>query len=229
MTLLSEMLADSPNGCWPLAGTTDESGNTLTLTAVNAPAAVASFIPTVSTSASDFVRPASAQKFYRADGALVDVGDVFTLEAWVRCDVGPGAAAAYSVINKGQDAYQMALWDSPVVLLLSRPNVAPICQSTVTLTCDGATVYHCVCTKNGATVALYVNGVDVTGSVTDTTYTDNAAEFTIGSSPYDDEKFDGRIQMVALYPTALSAARVLAHYNAGIWTPETNSPKTVRL
>lgn len=80
--------------------------------------------------------------------------------------------------------------------------------------------YHCVCTKTGSTVKLYINGSDVTGSVSNQTFTDNAHPLLVGvfnfnGSAFAGTYYDGIIDEVAIYNVALSAATVTAHYTAG--------------
>jgi hypothetical protein len=138
---------------------------------------------------------------------------VWTLEAWIQLDALPGAEAI--VINKGFSSYQMAV-KSDGTMQLARTGASELCATTTTLTADGSTVHHIVGTKNGATIKQYIDGVDRTGSVTDATTNDTADALYIGSDAGTGSWLNGRVQAAAVYPTALSAARVLIHYNAGL-------------
>jgi hypothetical protein len=74
---------------------------------------------------------------------------------------------------------------------------------------------HVVVTKSGATVKLYINAVDSTGAVVNATLADTTSALNIGRDvAFPAQYFNGRIDEVAVYPTALSAARVAAHYAA---------------
>ncbi len=77
---------------------------------------------------------------------------------------------------------------------------------------------HVVLTWDGATLKGYVNGVladSGTGSGAIVNYASPYAGFTVGG-PFDGHiGFSGAVGEFALYNTALSAARVQAHYNAG--------------
>ena len=84
------------------------------------------------------------------------------------------------------------------------------------------TVYHVVCTFDRAatTSKIYLNGVLNTTNTTIITYSDgvNSTEpLQIGRRSDDGgNEFIGVIGHVAIYPTVLSGARILAHYTAGI-------------
>lgn len=215
--LLAEMLADSPRGCWMMETTTDESGNGLTLTDVSSPPTAASMIPRVLTLSRDF--DGVADTCTRASGTGLDLGDVFTLEAWIQLDALPGASAAFTVLCR-TDSYQMFIWNDGTrgFFGLSQNNVGSCVDATVSVASNGVTRHHIVATKNGATVKLYQDGNDVTGTVTNRTFTNPATAFYIASAGGGSEFLNGRIQAAAIYPTALSADRVLAHYLAGVTT-----------
>ena len=66
-------------------------------------------------------------------------------------------------------------------------------------------------TRSGTTYRLYVNGVQVaTATGTMVTPTGGGRFGAVGGAP-----FKGVIDEAAIYPTALSAARIAAHYAAG--------------
>jgi hypothetical protein len=68
--------------------------------------------------------------------------------------------------------------------------------------------WHIVGTYASGTTTLYVNGVRVDGGPTTVSVTPNSASFQLG------QLFQGSLDEVAVYGTALSAAQVLAHYHA---------------
>lgn len=77
---------------------------------------------------------------------------------------------------------------------------------------------HVVATWNGTTLTAYVNGVSAgtaTGSGSLTNYSSPYAGFTFGGPGAGHTGFSGALGEFALYNTALSSSRVLAHYNAG--------------
>ena len=148
-----------------------------------------------------------------ADNALLDPGDTFTLEAWVYYTTTP--AVAQVIIDKGVNGYQLYI-KSTDQLVLDKDNASEIVVSTITVSKNVWS--HVVATKSGSTVKLYINGVDVSGTVTNLTIVGTATALNIGRQHTSNYYFNGSLDEVAIYPTALSAARVLAHYNAGIST-----------
>ena len=76
---------------------------------------------------------------------------------------------------------------------------------------------HVVVTWNGSSARLYVNGTDTnaTNSGSGTYNVSTAAVFSIGALADGSSPFNGSVDEVAFYPAALSAARVLEHYQAG--------------
>jgi RHS repeat-associated protein len=74
---------------------------------------------------------------------------------------------------------------------------------------------HVAVTKTGTTVAFYVNGVAAgTGTITGTVST-NTKPVRIGGRDDGSYYFQGNVDEVALYPSALSATDLAAHYQAG--------------
>jgi hypothetical protein len=150
-----------------------------------------------------------------ADQAQLDLGDTWTIECWFKratADV----TGERCLVSKGQDAYTLTFNALGTERLeIAAGNVAVITSETGTT--NDALWHHVVATKSGATVKLYKDGADVTGAVSDNTTTNNTSALNIGRDPAAAGGFwDGSIDEVALYATALSAARVLAHYNAGV-------------
>ena len=75
--------------------------------------------------------------------------------------------------------------------------------------------YHIAFTYDGTTVKLYVNGTMVGSYAFTGTLGVNATDLEIGRySASSATTQDMRIDEVAVYPTALSAARIAAHYAA---------------
>lgn len=216
MTLQSEMLADSPGGLWMCEGpagaptTSPDSsgnGNTLTENTSGRMAFATSIVPTVETQASD-VDGAANSGYFAADANSLDLGDVFTLEAWIKLD---SVSINQDMFYK-ELAYQLGVTSAGKVFL-SRPSTQGLFVSTSSI--STGTMYHLVGTKNGATLKMYLNGVDIPGTVTNSTCVNSANNLFVGCATATLDMMDGRIQAAAVYPTALSAGRVLVHYEAG--------------
>ena len=143
-----------------------------------------------------------------ADAAYLDVGDTFTLEVWAKR---AGAGAFFEVLTvKGANAFVLYVNNDRVVL--GQSGVGNIVTSTTTIT--DTNWHHVVATKTGATSKLYVDGADVTGTVTNLTCANTATALLIGANVDLGNTFHGSLDEFALYSTALSATRVTAHYAA---------------
>jgi len=90
------------------------------------------------------------------------------------------------------------------------------------------TWYHLVVTWDGTTARTYVNGVAGATSTLSGTYTPGTGMLNIGRRADASQYFPGSVDEVAIYATQLSAARVLAHYNAGVNSPPYLSANTVQ-
>jgi hypothetical protein len=78
---------------------------------------------------------------------------------------------------------------------------------------------YVVCTYDGATIRLYLNGAPV-GSVASTaSLADTSLALTLGQNTGGGNNLAGRLDEVAIYPTALPAARIQEHYRAATAGP----------
>jgi hypothetical protein len=100
-------------------------------------------------------------------------------------------------------------------LFIAKTNVAGIAKSTTTIT-DTTTWHHLVVTKTGATVKQYIDAVDVTGTVTNATWQNGTTPDVRIGGDNGATLYTGYLAEVAVYPTALSQARISAHYAAAI-------------
>jgi PKD repeat protein len=143
-----------------------------------------------------------------ADEAALDVGDTVTLQAWVKTST---SGTVQYLIDKGwATAYALAIWSDNKILF--RGAATALAYSTVTVT-DGVW-HHVVATKSGATVKIYIDGIDRTGTVTNATLGNTTNTLHLGSTTSPAAYLNGSLDEVAIYPTALSATRVQAHYQA---------------
>jgi hypothetical protein len=144
------------------------------------------------------------------DATALDVGDTFTVEAWVK-RANPGTGAWETAVSKQGGAW-LLMFDEFDQLTLRRSKYGNVASATTPI---ADTNWHYVAaTKNGSSVHLYVDGKDVTGSVSNRTMTDNAEPLAIGESS-SSSWFDGSVDEVAVYRTVLSASQIASHYSAG--------------
>src|SRR5918912_1725866 len=144
----------------------------------------------------------------------LDVGDTFTIEAWVKRNAF-GAPAYQAIASQGANAWLLA-FSSGNRLVLRKATVGDLVNSTTTVT-DTAW-HHVAATKSGTSVHLYIDGVDRTGSVTNRTMANNTIPLTIGQSS-GTSYWNGTLDEVALYNAALPASTIQSHRDKGAVTP----------
>ena len=151
------------------------------------------------------------------DAPLLDVGDRFTVEAWVK----RGTVGTNQVLVSKQSNAWVLMFNTGNRLVLRKATVADIVASTVTLS-DVSRWHHVAASKEGASVRLYLDGADVTGSVANTTLADNALPLSIGQSS-NVSFFNGSVDEVAVYNRVLTATEINNRYNTGL-NPPANDP-----
>jgi hypothetical protein len=144
------------------------------------------------------------------DNANVDLGDVFTIEMWHRRSV---LGTVQTLVDKGTGAYRLS-FAADNKLTLTKAGTGDVVKSASGIT--GTGWLHLVATKNGATSKLYVNGVDVTGVVTNQTLTNNATTLYLGAQGGSSVFLTGPLDEFAVYKRALTQAEVLQHYRAAM-------------
>jgi hypothetical protein len=145
-----------------------------------------------------------------AQSSSLNVGDRFTVEAWVTRGLLGGANN--QVIASKQNTAWVLMFNTSDQLVLRRSNVADVVLSTVKVT-DTTRWHYAAATKDGTAVKLYLDGADVTGTVTNQTMSDNTLPLAIGQSSTS-AYFNGTIDEAALYNVALTAAQISSHYAA---------------
>jgi hypothetical protein len=141
----------------------------------------------------------------------VNVGDRFTLEAWAKRGL-LGGSNNQVIASKQSNAWVL-MFNTSDQLVLRRSNVADVALSTVKVS-DTSRWHYVAATKNGTAVKLYLDGADVTGTVTNQTMSDNTLPLAIGQSSAS-AYFKGTVDEVALYNVALTAAQISSHYASG--------------
>ncbi len=214
-----EVEADNPVALWKFgepSGTTAASeDNSPTLDGTYAGDYTLGNQSPISDGTTCFFSGTSAGVITVPDNNLLDVGDTFTLESWVYSNRGL-AGQQLAIVKKGNNTFNLDIIGGihPVQtgqIRLQQETVGTIVLSTVSLL--ALRWYHVACTKNGSDVHLYLNGVDVTGTVTNLTIGNSATELRICGTGYSG------LSGTAIYPTVLSADRILAHYVSAISPP----------
>jgi PKD repeat protein len=211
---------------WRLAETSgtsanDETANNLDGVYENTPTlGAAGLLIGDSNKAIDLTRSQS-ERVSVADNTLLDPTNI-TLEAWVRVDSALSLNQARTIFAKsnsqGNDfSYSLAYQRSG--LSTNQLDFAITTTSNtdfaVTQTLNTGTTYHIVATYNGATMRMYVNGVEIGGGRAKTGNMRNSAQPLRIGAFFSADYWDGAIDEAAVYSTALPAATIVAHYNAG--------------
>lgn len=146
------------------------------------------------------------------DSNYLDCGDTVSVEAWIKRVTVDGTDQY--LVSKGTGAYGVRLrTDNRIVL--SKVGTGDIAASTGTLT-DTASSHYVVVQKSGTTVEIWLDGVNVTGAITNQTLTDNAVALNIGREVSGaTANYKGVIGYVTLNKRLLTSAEITRRYNTG--------------
>jgi hypothetical protein len=148
------------------------------------------------------------------DSPSLDDGDSVTVETWVRLLGLPSASTVgANIVTKDSGTLVVRILPSGL-LSLRKSGGNEIAESTVALPVDGS-FHHVVAVKSGTDVRIYIDGVNVTGTVTNQTLTNSTAPLDIAGDATNRDLLNGYLDELALYNHALTAAQVAADYNAG--------------
>ena len=212
---VAAVLADTPLAYYRLgesSGTTmnDGSGNarhgtysgTYTLGA-------AGLLPGDTDKAVDFTNGAGQVAY----AAWMNASPSFTVEAIINPDTVVSARTIAAKAAPALDAWQLRQNGAVLEFYIANGGWTFLASPAGALT--AGTRYHVAASWDGTTRRLYINGAEVANAVAGGPAA-NASGFSIGMYSTSTEPYDGRIDEVAFYGAALSAARILAHYNASL-------------
>lgn len=161
----------------------------------------------------DFDASSSEIGFGTAD--WLDGLTAFTIQFWCR----PDSISAGNVLSdwsgSGNGHFLMRFNGGSFQLFVNTPNQA---GGTVTTSVGTGAWQHVAVVYNGSQLQAYRNGstsgtpASVSGTLTST----NSNPLMLGNSPHSTGRYDGKLDEFAIHATALSAANILAIYNAGI-------------
>lgn len=210
------VLADTPSLYWRLgsSGTTDQSGNSrdgtasggITIGGVSPGAIIGD-----TDAATDF--DGSNDKITSSYNPFAN-GSTRTFEGWAYRDTSSGSDSLFG----GDGATH------PYARLESGSNDVrfdPASGGAVTTWSDawpgnGLWVHFAfVFDESANTVALYINGSLVSSQTESTAYDASPGNFVLGARGSGSDPFDGKMDEVAIYGSALSAARIKAHFDLG--------------
>ena len=220
----AEVLADSPLAYWKLdetSGTSaaDSSGNGKTGTYEGSPTLGVAPLISVGTSVTF---GAGKDVAVASSFSIPTATSPFTFEAWIKTTTTadrPIIAGRNSA--SGNADLTLSVQNGNLYVLTRDSSGGGLLKLTSPGTVNDGAAHHCVATRNSSKLwTLYIDGSSVTtGSDTMGTGVTNLDLAYIAFEGRNLVYFDNTIDEVAVYQTALSAARVLAHYNAGIAIP----------
>lgn len=212
MTYLSEVLADSPRNYWRLA---DGSSAILHDIGSDPHHMGSNFIPNGGYSG---IESGGGSQYAFAIGSMLDAvintTSPITIECWVWILYTNGKEMLPFEVPGGNisGGYELSILSSGKAFF--RGNQASVTAATALTTQHW---HHLVGTYDEAHVILYVDGANA-GSAVKTGHVSALQQGFIGSAAANFEPLTGFITECALYPTALSSARVSAHFAAAATT-----------
>lgn len=206
-----QILLDAPGAYWRMDDLTDSAVHGNTLTQNGTVPTTTGLVPGEQSLARSW-DGTSTNYLSAADSNSLDVADTFSLEAWIKITADPAVGVYRCIMSKGANAFWFGIHrlGTGIEIVGFKLGVASFVTSSNLFTV-GVT-YHVVLTKSGDSTRLYVNGVDRTGTTTTGLVLANTTSVLQIGRADPTEIFTGTIDDVAVFPTVLSAARVLAHY-----------------
>ncbi len=224
------VLADSPVGYWRLGEKSgsvgaDKSGHGSTLTYVNSPLLGRPGAPPCDPDTSIRFESVQASHALLARNATVDPKSTgLTVEYWVKEESPLKAGPGHLWYGDGNDiSASGACWGFRRDPVDSNKLAGSVKTSAggVTLGCTNCVKlgawYHVAITYDNAKVTLWINGVNkVEYPLAGTLKCTGSYGLRVGGSNLPGDYLDALVDEVAIYDKPLSAARLLAHYQAGI-------------
>jgi hypothetical protein len=215
------VLADAPAGYWRLGDTgstiaADSAGSNKGTYLNGAAQGQPSLLEGETTNASTAFDGTNDYVKVPSSSSLSPVGRV-SLEAWIKPAALPAAGSFASILTKAE-SYSLQMNGPRLEFTVIQNGTRKRLQAPSGAISVGQ-VYHLVGTYDGTTQRLYINGAEVANASVSGEISANTNPVTVGSWNGTEEFFKGTIDEAAVYAGALGAARVAAHYQAGIGGP----------
>lgn len=222
----AEVLSDGPVVYYrmdePSGQLQDYSGSALpTDAAINGTPTYSQPGPILSRSGSTGIRLdiGSSERFERSHNAVLNCGDTFTLEAWIK-RLSTSGAREEAIIDKQGGGYGMYFNNDKLVL--TKEGAGFIAESvypngSAFTISDTIFWHHCVVTKSGSSYGVYIDGINRTSAeLTALTCVDTGASLFVGAETGPGSPVDAILAEVAVYPRVLPPARVQEHYRIAL-------------
>jgi hypothetical protein len=151
----------------------------------------------------------------------------FSIEAWVQLQAFGSNLVAFIAGNywsngSGDQGWGLSIQNNGLIEFFRILNGTYQGPSTAVNTMPLGQWVHLVGTYDGATMTLYMNGQSVGSAASTQSVSTTGNGFRIASNNGGSNMWNGMIDEVAVYNYALTAAKVLAHYQAARFT--SNAP-----
>jgi len=216
------VLLDTPVGYWRLDDTSgvnalDSSGNSITGTYVNAP--TLGVAPLINSGTSVAFASGSSQRVTFGSPAGFNNGsNRFTIECWLKTTQGGAGNPMLCSQDTGSfnnRVFQLRLSTTGKTEFIVLLDVDNAFTKLGAVTINDGLRHHIVGVWDGTNVLVYVDGaVDGAGTAAAGTLEAGVTGMTIASKAAGNF-LNGTLDEVARYTTALSAARIAAHFTAG--------------
>lgn len=214
------------------AGTTDSSGNSRTITWVNAPASYATDpLANDSDGAADFDGTDDHGTIADADVFSPYTNSNFTVEVWANPDTNHVGA----ILQKSGEwgiGWGEGGGTNQFFCFIQKTDLNMVKYASESGTSSTGTWYHLAMVWNGTTLKLYKNGVDVTSLLADNAVTgmgNTTNVVYIGQNASNGQRYNGKMDEIAVYNTALSSTEILKHYEVGIGRSTYQAPPAAEL
>lgn len=163
----------------------------------------------------------TAKRVVVANGAWMNT-PAFTIEAWIFIQTLGTSYQAIANRDGGSGTlargWNLYVTNKKLNAFVGNSGFVPT-DHVGTTTLVASTAYHTVMTSDGTSVKLYLNGAQEGSTVTSDAYANSGNPIEIGASlsgtpSTHSFSLAGLVDHVAYYGTALSAARIAAHYAA---------------
>ena len=161
--------------------------------------------------------------------ASLNITSAWTLEAWVYLTSTPNGVGVISeaISPDSKILYELGFGNDGggSALTIGYYTGSYYAESKYTTPLSLNAWHQCVGTWDGANLSLYLDGAQVVTGVKSPGPSSSMSQLFLGrfhDTGYN-EYFPGRMAHAAIYPTALSAIRIAAHYNASVNPPRYNS------
>jgi hypothetical protein len=167
------------------------------------------------------------------DNASLDIPGDLSVEAWARPAALNGTTG--TVLHKGLSDAQDTTWQYRLSLTSGNRWKAAVFSGPTSYSVTASNLVpsptrwdHLLLVHSGTSLIFYVNGAAVGSVAANAALNTGAGLLALGRTGASAQfYFNGAIDEVAVYNTALSAARAAAHYSAGVTAPPATATATL--